>query len=124
MLHQFHTRTTSFHTTYLAGYQIYLFSVHLHHFFMISSVIQTRDLSSSDYIHGCIVVSNLSVNNRARPYRYIFFLKIYSQPLQCTPSSLFFFSLYSFPFIKTMSQNHEPLVVFLLFCPMGLLISF
>ena len=108
----FHTGSTSFHTTYLVGHQI--FSVYLHQFFMISSVIQTRDSSSSDhYIHGCIVVSDLSVKNRARPYRYSFKKFLFTTLAMHTLRSLFFFSLYIFSFIKTMSQNHEPLRVFL-----------
>ena len=69
----FHIGSTSFHTTYLAGYQIFVFSIYSHQFFIFSSVIQTRDSSSSDhYIHGCITVHDLSIKNRARPYRYSF----------------------------------------------------
>ena len=49
----------------------FIHSVHSHHLFMISSIVQTRDSSSSDhYIHGCIVVSDLSVKNRVRRCRY------------------------------------------------------
>ena len=76
----------------------FIHSVYLHQFFMISSVIQTRDSSSSDhYMHGCIVVLDLLVKNKVRPYRYSlenFFF--HSQPLPCTPRTLILFSLYSF----------------------------
>ena len=80
----FHTGSTSFHTTYLAGHQIYSFSsVHSHQFFMISSVDQTIDSSLSDhYIHGCIVDSDLSIKNRVFSCRYSLEKFIHSPPLR------------------------------------------
>ena len=95
----FHIGSTSFHTTYISGHQIYLFSIYSHESFMISSVIQTRDLSSSDHsIHGCIIVSDLSVKTRAHPYRYSLEKLFVHNPYNAHPFFMILITLYSFRF--------------------------